>query len=154
LDKIGHDHHERLPGQDQWLLSTPSDEPSMTCRLGNDPAEIGYARELARKALAAWGLSDHAGLAELVLTELATNALRHGVGPIDIVMAYSGSDLLTAVHDHGAGRPVCRQVTVDDEQGRGLVLLDGLVDLNGGARGVVNDTHGPGKAVYVTLSLS
>jgi two-component sensor histidine kinase len=125
----------------------------MTCRLGTDPAEIGYARELARKALAAWGLSDHAALAELVLTELATNALRHGVGPIDVVLSYSGSDLLTAVHDHGASRPVRRQTSVDDEQGRGLLLIHGLIDLTGGALRVVDDTDGPGKAVYVTLSL-
>ena len=41
----------------------------------------------------------------------------------------------------------------DDEQGRGLELLDGLTNLNGGARGVVDDTDGPGKTVYVVLSL-
>jgi hypothetical protein len=45
------------------------------------------------------------------------------------------------------------ETTADDEQGRGLELLDGLIDLNGGARGVVDDTDGPGKTVYVALSL-
>src|SRR5215472_12993041 len=79
--------------------------------------------------------------------------LRHGTGPIDISLSHSGNELRTEVHDHGAGRPVRRRTTADDEQGRGLELLDGLIDLNGGAREVVNDTDGPGKTVYVALSL-
>lgn len=125
----------------------------VTWRLSDDPAELGSSRELVGKTLATWGLSEQAELAELVVTELATNALRHGTGPIDIALSYSGKDLRTEVHDHGAGRPVRRRTTVDDEQGRGLELIDGLIDLNGGARGVVDDTDGPGKTVYVALSL-
>lgn len=125
----------------------------VTWRLADDPAELGHTRELVRKTLAAWRLSEQAQLAELVVTELATNALRHGTGPIDISLSYSREDLRTEVHDHGVGRPVRRRTTADDEQGRGLELLDGLIDLHGGARGVVDDTNGPGKTVYVALSL-
>ena len=99
------------------------------------------------------GSANKQSFAELVVTELATNALRHGTGPIDIGLSYSGKDLRTEVHDHGTGRPVRRRTTADDEQGRGLELLDGLIDLNGGARGVADDTDGPGKTVYVALSL-
>ena len=128
-------------------------ESCVTWRLADDPAELGYTRELVRKTLAAWRLSEQAQLAELVVTELATNALRHGTGPIDISLSYSRDDLRTEVHDHGAGRPVRRRTTADDEQGRGLELLDGLIDLNGGVRGVIADTDGPGKTVYVALSL-
>ncbi len=128
-------------------------ELSVTYRLGHDPVGIGRARELARKTLATWGLSEHAGLAEIIITELATNALHHGTGPIDIGLSYFGSDLWAEVHDNGAGRPVRRQATADDEQGRGLELLDGLIDLYRGARGVVDDSGGPGKTVYVAVSL-
>jgi anti-sigma regulatory factor (Ser/Thr protein kinase) len=127
-------------------------ESCVTWRIA-DPAELGHARELVRKTLAAWGRGEQAELVELVVTELATNALRHGTDPIDISLCYSGHDLRTEVHDHGTGRPVRRQTTADDEQGRGLELLDGLIDLNGGARGVVDDIDGPGKTVYVVLSL-
>jgi two-component sensor histidine kinase len=128
-------------------------ESCVTWRLADDPAELGYTRELVRKTLAAWRLSEQAQLAELVVTELATNALRHGTGPIDISLSYSRDDLRTEVHDYGAGRPVRRRTTADNEQGRGLELLDGLIDLHGGAHGVVDDTDGPGKTVYVALSL-
>ena len=94
-------------------------ESCVTWRIASDPAELGHARELARKALAAWGVGEQAELAELVVTELTTNALRHGTGPIDISLSYSGSAVRTEVHDHGPGRPVRRQTTADDEQAAG-----------------------------------
>jgi len=49
---------------------------------------------------------------------------------------------------------VRQQATTDDEQGRGLELLDGLIGLQDGARGVVDDSDGPGKTVYVAVSLA
>jgi anti-sigma regulatory factor (Ser/Thr protein kinase) len=128
-------------------------ESDVTWRLADDPEQLAHTRELVRKVLAAWMLSDHAELAELVVTELATNALRHGTGPIDFSLSFSGSNLRIEVHDYGAGRPVRKEATADDEQGRGLALLDGLIALNGGVRGVVEDAAGPGKTVYVVLWL-
>lgn len=142
-------------GHGAWLINEEIAAGNLpfTCRLSRDPVEIGRARELAREAVIRWGLHQHAGLAELIITELATNALRHGAGPIEIGLSYSGGDLWAGVHDDGAGRPVRRQATADDEQGRGLELLDGLIDLYGGAREVVDDRDGPGKTVYVVVSL-
>ena len=49
-------------------------ESCMIWRLADDPAELGHAREVVRKALVGWALSEYAELAELVVTELATNA--------------------------------------------------------------------------------
>jgi two-component sensor histidine kinase len=140
------------PGQGA-LPPALTGESRVTWRIADDPGELGHARELVRKTLAAWRLGGQAELAELVVTELAADALRHGTGPIDISLSCSGNDLKTEVHDHGVGRPARRRTTADDEQGRGLELLNGLIDLNGGARGVVDDTDGPGKTVYVALSL-
>lgn len=128
-------------------------ESSVTWRLADDPAQLAHARELVRKTLVAWMLTDLAELAELVVTELATNALRHGIGPIDIRLSLPGNNLRIEVHDHGAGRPLRRETTTDGEQGRGLALIDGLIDLNSGTRGIVDDAGGPGKIVYVVLSL-
>ena len=61
--------------------------------------------------------------------------------------------LRVEVHDDGAGRPVRKHVGGDDECGRGLELLDGLIELYGGERGVISDQANPGKTVYVVLSL-
>jgi hypothetical protein len=60
-----------------WNCMPPAltGESCVTWRLADYPAELGHARELVRKALAAWGLGEQAELAELVVTELATNAM-------------------------------------------------------------------------------
>jgi anti-sigma regulatory factor (Ser/Thr protein kinase) len=129
-------------------------ELSAACRLGRNPVEVGRAREMVRKALPGWGIAEHTGLAELIVSERVTTAVRHGGGPIVVRVSYACGDLWTEVHDQGAGRPDCQHATTDDEQGRGLELLDGLIGLHGVARGVADDTDGPGKAVYVAVSLA
>ena len=122
-------------------------ELTVTCH----PSEISRARERARKALTDWGLADHTDLAELIVSELTTNALRHGAGPITVRLAYTqGADLWLEVHDHG-GRPALQKTTADDEQGRGLALLDALIDLHSGIRGMADDPSSPGKSIYVAL---
>jgi anti-sigma regulatory factor (Ser/Thr protein kinase) len=127
-------------------------ELSLTYRLRRLPSEISRARELVRKALSDWGLADHTNLAELIVSELTTNALRHGAGPITLRLSYtSDRDLWLEVHDHGRGRPVLQKTTTDDEQGRGLALLDVLMDLHSGIRGMAGDPSNAGKTIYVAL---
>ncbi|SRR6266536_6217130 len=128
-------------------------EFSVAWRLGQDPVQVSNAREQAREALPGWGLGGHVRLAELIVSELVTNALRHGDGPIGVRLSYAGGDLRVEVHDAGAGRPVRQHAATDDECGRGLELLDGLVALHGGERGVIDDHAGPGKTVYVAVPL-
>ncbi len=49
--------------------------------------------------------------------------------------------------------PVRRHPGSNDEYGRGLALLDALIEQHGGERGVVSDPDGPGKTIYVILSM-
>jgi anti-sigma regulatory factor (Ser/Thr protein kinase) len=132
---------------------TTTGEVSVACRLGREPAHASRAREQARQALSEWGLGQHTDLAELVVSELVTNALRHGAGLIEMRLSYADGDLRVEIHDSGVGRPVRQHVAADDERGRGLELVDGLIELHGGERGVIDDDAGPGKTVYVKLSL-
>lgn len=126
----------------------------MSCELDRDPAQVRHARELARKALSDCGLGEHADLAALVVSELVTNAICHGDGIARIEMAHAGDDLRIEVHDDGSGRPVRRQPGADDEAGRGLALIDGLIALQGGHRGITEDSSGPGKTVCVVIGLA
>ena len=132
---------------------TATGEMSVALRLGRQPAHAGRARERTRRALRGWGLDQHTDLAELVVSELVTNALCHGAGLIEMRLSYVDGDLRVEIHDSGVGRPVRQLVDADDECGRGLELLDGLIELHGGERGVIDDDAGPGKTVYVELSL-
>jgi signal transduction histidine kinase len=134
-------------------LTTMRDR-SVSSRLRPDPAQVRHAREQASKALYEWDLGEHAELCELIVSELVTNAIRHGDGEIQVRMSHACGDLRVEVHDDGAGRPVRRQPTADDESGRGLALVDGLIGLHGGRLGVTDDAAGHGKTVYVVICLA
>lgn len=101
-----------------------------------------------------WGNTVPRGILSKLVCELVTNALRHGGGQITLRLCHTGNRLRTEVHDTGAGRPVRKHPTVHDESGRGLKLIDGLIEPYGGDRGVIDDQTGPGKTVYVTLPLT
>jgi anti-sigma regulatory factor (Ser/Thr protein kinase) len=127
---------------------------SMCCRLSREPGQVRRARRQAREAVTRWGLAEHADLAELVVSELATNAIRHGDGLAGVCMSLAGCDLRVEVHDGAAERwPVRQQAADDDESGRGLALLDGLIGLHGGCRGVTHDGTGRHKTVYVMITI-
>jgi anti-sigma regulatory factor (Ser/Thr protein kinase) len=126
---------------------------SMSCRLSCHPAQVSHARERARRALFGWGINECVELAELIASELASNAVCHGKAPIWMRLSAGDGQLRVEVHDGGAGRPVRKHASRGDECGRGLEVLDGLIGLHGGERGVISDSAGVGKTVYVVLSL-
>lgn len=135
-----------------WPATVPA-AGEVTYRLRRHASEISRARELARKALTDWGLADHTDLAELIVSELATNALRHGSGPITVRLAYTQeADLWLEVHDHGPGRLIAQETTAEDEQGRGLALMSVLAYLHDGTWGVTEVPGVHGKAVYAVVS--
>ncbi|MFE9769981.1 ATP-binding protein [Streptomyces sp. NPDC005808] len=110
-----------------------------------DRRSVPAARRFTCEALADWGLA-RAGRGDDVLlcvSELATNALVHGVPPgrgFRLVLRYGGGVLRAEVHDSGGGVP--RIVDVADEGGRGLLLVAALSDKWG-----VGERE-PGKAVW------
>ena len=131
-------------------------EQSVSCCLDRAPAEVKHAREQTRKALFCWGLEMYADLAEIIVSELVTNAVRYGEGPVRARISYGDSHLRVQVHDDGPGRPVRRQAVTGDESGRGLAVLDGLAEMYGGSLSVTDDDAGigAGKTVHVTICLA
>jgi len=111
--------------EEPWMPLTATRDHFMSRQLSREPVQVRHAREQARKALFKWSLGEHAELGELIVSELVTNALRHGEGKIQVRMPHADGDLRVAVHDSGAGRPVKHQPTVEGESGRGLAQLDG-----------------------------
>ncbi|MEU1938434.1 SpoIIE family protein phosphatase [Streptomyces coeruleorubidus] len=87
-----------------------------------DPALVGEVRASALRRLSDWGLDETAFAAELILSELITNAVRHGTGPIRVRLLY-GRTLICEVSDASNTAPHLRRAASTDEGGRGLFLV-------------------------------
>ncbi|MGW0614012.1 SpoIIE family protein phosphatase [Streptomyces sp. NPDC002788] len=93
-----------------------------TWELSADPALVGEVRASAMRRLTDWGLEETAFAAELILSELITNAMRHGAGPIRVRLLY-GRTLICEVSDASNTAPHLRRAASTDEGGRGLFLV-------------------------------
>ncbi|MFI1675522.1 SpoIIE family protein phosphatase [Streptomyces sp. NPDC020607] len=91
-----------------------------------EPVAPGRARELATRQLHAWGLEELSFATELVVSELVTNAVRYGGGPIQVRLIRDRT-LLCEVADTGHTSPHLRHSTEEDEGGRGLFIVAQLV---------------------------
>ncbi|WUD71350.1 SpoIIE family protein phosphatase [Streptomyces sp. NBC_00510] len=92
------------------------------------PAEAPSVREARRAAhgrLAQWGLEDHAPVTDLVVSELATNVIRHARGPIRLRLILDRG-LTVEVHDDADTAPHLRHARLQDEGGRGLFIVASL----------------------------
>ncbi|MFI9821547.1 SpoIIE family protein phosphatase [Streptomyces sp. NPDC052013] len=91
--------------------------------LPHDPCVVSTARRLVDQQLTAWDLADAAFTTQLVVSELVTNAVRHGKGPIRLRLIHDRDRLLTEVTDANSASPHLRQARESDEGGRGLFIV-------------------------------
>jgi PAS domain S-box-containing protein len=116
-------------------------EGALNLRLGCCARAPGAARAALDALNARAAHSDEAHRARLLLSEVVTNSVRHGgCGPaewiaLDVELSTHG--LRVEVSDQGAGFAARRPVRPDpdDEEGRGLYLVDRLADRWGVAEG-------------------
>src|SRR5260370_22269251 len=94
---------------------TAAREPAVTYLPGREPVHARHARHQVRALLEAWDLREHAALGELIASELVTNALCHGAGPIWMQLSFTGGYLRGDVHDDGSRRPYPKHVPRDDD---------------------------------------
>ncbi|MFI0808927.1 SpoIIE family protein phosphatase [Streptomyces echinatus] len=87
-----------------------------------DPALVGDVRARAMRQLADWGLDEAAFAAELILSELVTNAVRHGSGSVRVRLLLDRT-LICEVSDASNTAPHLRRAASTDEGGRGLFLV-------------------------------
>jgi signal transduction histidine kinase len=127
-------------------------------------AAVPQARHAVIEIAAGWGLPpghEQADTLRLIVSELVTNAVKHAgmLSPqIDILLhldAVSGPTplLRVGVHDRHPFRPKALLETVDDDSGRGLLIVKHLVHECGGTAGIEPDPDLGGKTVWVTLPM-
>lgn len=132
------------------------------CRFQIPPhnAAVPQARHAVVEVAAGWGLHpahERADTLRLIVSELVTNAVKHAgmLSPqIDVVLHLTETGWLRlGVHDRHPFRPKALLETVDDDSGRGLLIVKHLVAECGGTAGIEPDPDLGGKTVWVALPL-
>ncbi|MGA4864721.1 ATP-binding protein [Streptomyces lavendulocolor] len=112
-----------------------------------DLSAVPEVRRALRELLRHWGGPGVPDVAELLTSELVTNALIHTEHGAVITATMTPRTLRVEVRDFATDLPTPYAPAVDDgTHGRGLVLVQALAD----AWGVL--THGVGKVVWFELS--
>ncbi|MGF1427918.1 SpoIIE family protein phosphatase [Kitasatospora sp. LaBMicrA B282] len=105
-------------------LPLPSDRIATLPLTGEGPMP-SLARRFTRTTLAGWGLTPLADFAELLVSELVTNALVHAQHPQRLRL-YRDRMLTLEVADAGRSAPRLRPAGSEDEGGRGMHLINEL----------------------------
>ncbi|MFI5830523.1 ATP-binding protein [Streptomyces sp. NPDC051578] len=109
---------------------------------------VAAARRFAAQTIDAWAAADRLDDVLLCVSELATNALLHGVPSgrgYRLRLLRFGGVVRVEVHDSGGGRPRVGGRDADAERGRGLLLVAAVADRWGVG------TRSPGKTVWCEL---
>ncbi|WP_244177102.1 ATP-binding protein [Streptomyces albus] len=137
-------HVHRVPHE-------PPEDWEYSLQLPHDPRGPRIARSTVRTVLAEHGLGDLADRAELLTSELATNAFRYSDGQTAVRLKWREGMLRVSVWDTSPSRPAPVIAGPQSESGRGLLLLSliaddwGILDLEKGHPAV------GGKVVWFTL---
>ncbi|HUA47215.1 MAG TPA: ATP-binding protein [Solirubrobacteraceae bacterium] len=84
---------------------------------------------------------------ELMVSELATNCIRHTNSGFDLTITRTGDDIRVEASDHAGGTPTMRSPKPTDASGRGLKIID-MLSSEWGVR-----PHGSaGKTVWFTIA--
>ncbi|MER5685476.1 SpoIIE family protein phosphatase [Streptomyces sp. NPDC002205] len=114
------------PGDAVLLLARTRPFPAhslATWLLDHDPTAAAIARGHTRRTLADWNVDeDTAYAAELIVSELVTNAIRYGAPPLQLRLIRDRT-LTCEVHDDSAVSPHLRHARTVDEGGRGLFIV-------------------------------
>jgi anti-sigma regulatory factor (Ser/Thr protein kinase) len=135
-------------------LRTPQQQQGcapLTCRLEfcATPSAVPCARSLARQIVLEWGRAELADTAELLVSELVTNAIQASASlPAPVVRLWLVAErdsIVIRVWDASPGMPRHREADPESEHGWGLVLVASLSKQWGTCR------KPTGKVVWVQI---
>jgi hypothetical protein len=113
--------------------SREAELPAATCDLAPGPESAKAARDFTRLTLREWRMAGLSDVAELVVSELVTNALRHGLlsarwmpgeHPIGLRLLRQDPYLMCMVTDPDTAGPVRIEAHSGAEGGRGLQVVE------------------------------
>jgi anti-sigma regulatory factor (Ser/Thr protein kinase) len=110
-------------------------------------AAPSQARRAVRRVVGQIVPEDVTETAELLVSELVTNAITHGAGIVTVSIDCAGHSLSVTVSDDEPTEPELQPERPMSMNGRGLRMIESLA----GSWGVRPRTDGPGKDVWFRL---
>jgi hypothetical protein len=126
-----------------------------SCALPPLPESARRARDFTRATLDDWSMAAESDVTELVVCELVTNALRHGLlsatwmpedRPIALTLLLRDAELMCMVADPAPAGPVLVTASASAESGRGLRVVEACC-----AEWGWQPIEGAGKVVWALL---
>lgn len=111
----------------------------------HSPMGPAQARRVVAECAARLGLDEQGHDLVLVVSEMVTNAVRHGEPPVQLEVVADDDGVVVAVVDGSARRPQRRAADDDAEGGRGMTLVDMLAMEHG------VEARPPGKTVWARV---
>jgi anti-sigma regulatory factor (Ser/Thr protein kinase) len=137
-------HHHPHPPE-----PPPDRPPRAVLDLGALSTGPGCARAWTRQILREWRLARLSDTAEVIVSELTTNATlisrRLGQPFIRLILTLDQGELAILVRDYCPGTPQPGNAGADDENGRGLLLVQAM---SGRSGWYPADDGTPGKVVW------
>lgn len=134
------------------MATRPATETSrLEIELATTPMPVRVARAHTARLCRHWGVTDLIPAAELIVSELVTNAVRHGARGQDrvtLTVSLTGRSLAIEVADPDPAGPTLRHPGPWEEGGRGTLLVAAHSDRWGWRR------QDGGKAVWAELALA
>lgn len=116
----------------------------------NDLTAIGAARRFALAQMNGYA-RELRDVVELLVSELATNSVRHTESGFELKIACEPGRIRVSVTDSGSGRPVVRALDATSVSGRGLALMKALSSSSGVRR---SRSAAGGKTVWFVLEVA
>lgn len=115
------------PSSEDGVADADADTDTDALVLPSEPRSVPLVRRYAVDACAAYGWADSADTVALLVSEMATNAVLHSYGThLRVRVLDLGLRLRVEVFDGSPTLPVPRGARPQDENGRGLALVQAL----------------------------
>jgi anti-anti-sigma regulatory factor/anti-sigma regulatory factor (Ser/Thr protein kinase) len=88
------------------------------------PAAISVGRRLTARICELWGLTNFSAPAQLIVTELLSNSVRHAGTPMELSLIHVRPYLRVAVRDGSTELPRRTDADAEGVSGRGLIIVE------------------------------
>ncbi|MGV9351033.1 ATP-binding protein [Streptomyces spiralis] len=119
--------------------------PAFIISITLEPWRVRHLRAVSRAHLTEWGLAALTDTMEVLVSEIAGNAVRHTCSDrITLSLSVADGVVRLEVDDNTEGHPQLRHPGPEEESGRGLLIVDALATDWG--------TSEDGSATWCTLA--